>query len=172
MAIGDGCSASDASIAWSNTIPVVTALTTDRVLNRAPTSPSLMAAAEYTSGGTLLSGYVQQVWLVSGPGPTYTREVMLAELTGVVALGTVSRGFWDLTKTMPVAGRLFDWTRDGFQSFNNAQFSNVSSASPMVLSYIACGSTSAVIDCCAELNEKLDRVLAAVARTWPVVPSV
>lgn len=164
MPVGDGCQDTGASISWSSTIPSSVALSDVHVLNRAPTSPSIRGACEYNGGGTLQAGYRQEIWLVSGPGPTYTNEVLLGHLDGVVPAGSVNGSTWNLSQLLPVAGRTWDWTRDGFRSTNNAAFT-ATSASPLTLFYIGC-SAAAVTDCCSETLAKLDQIIGYVSRAF------
>lgn len=169
MPIGDGCAPGDSGLASiSNTTQAPAALTDTRPATRAPITNVIQGSIEHTSGGALGTGFVAEVWVVSGPGPTYTDEIRLVQMLGAQPVGALERGSMATSQILPNAGRVFDWTRDGFRFSQNASYT-ASAASPLTMSFNAC-SASGVSDCCAELNQKLDQVLAAVSKTYTFPP--
>lgn len=165
MPIGDGCAAGNSGLAGlSHTTQSPVALSDVRPATRAPITNVIQGSVEYTSGGTLGTGFVAECWVVSGPGPTYTDEIRLVQMLGAQPIGALVRGTMATNQILPNAGRVFDWTRDGFRFSQNASYT-ASEASPLTMSFNAC-SAAAVSDCCAELNAKLDLVLAYVAKPF------
>lgn len=169
MPIGDGCAPGNSGLAGhSNTTTSPVALSDTVAASRAPITNVIQGQIEHTSGGTLLSGFVAEVWVVSGPGPTYTDEIRLVQLAGAQPVGALASGSMATSQVLPHAGRVFDWTRDGFRFSQNAAYT-ATAGSPLTMSFNACAS-SGVTDCCAELNAKLDQVLAAVTKTYTFPP--
>lgn len=165
MPIGDGCAAGDSGLmSRSYTTQSPVALSDVNVPVRAPITNVIQAQIEHSSGGALGTGFVAEVWVVSGPGPTYTDEVRLVQLLGAQPVGALVSGSMPTSQVLPHAGRTFNWTTDGFRTSQNAQYT-ASAGSQLTVSFNAC-SAVAVSDCCAELNAKLDEVLAFVAKPF------
>lgn len=165
MPIGDGCAAGNSGLmSRSYTTQAPVALSDVNIPVRAPITNVIQAQVEHTSGGSLGAGFVAEVWVVSGPGPTYTDEVRLVQLLGAQPVGALASGSMATNQILPHAGRVFDWTRDGFRTSQNSQYT-ASAGNQLTISFNACSAT-AVTDCCAELNAKLDQVLAFVAKPF------
>lgn len=169
MALGDGCAPGSGLAGISYQSPTPVALTDSVAPSQNPVGPSLHGEIEFTSGGPLLSGFVARIWLQSGPGPTYTDEVVLVELAGAQAAGTIVTGNRPLTTNLPIAGRPFDWTRDHIRFEINAQYT-ASSGTPTTIRFTSCSAAGGLNDCCAELSAKLDEVLAAVSKRYFTQP--
>lgn len=166
MPIGDGCAPGNSGLmSRSYTTQAPVALSDAVGATRAPITNVIQGQIEHTSGGALGAGFVAELWVVSGPGPTYTDEIRLVRMAGAQPAGALVSGSMATAQILPNAGRVFDWTRDGFRTSQNASYT-ASAASPLTMSFNAC-SSSGVMDCCAELNEKLDRVLVAVSKVFP-----
>lgn len=165
MPIGDGCAAGNSGLfGHSYTTQAPVALTDSVAATRAPITNVIQGQIEHTAGGSLGAGFVAELWVVSGPGPVYTDEIRLVQMLGAQPVGALVSGSMATSQVLPNAGRVFDWTRDSFRSSQNAGYT-ASSSSPLTMSFNAC-SAAAVSDCCAELNAKLDQVLAFVAKPF------
>ena len=132
--------------------------------------PQIKGAIQYISGGTLLSGFSTTLHLVSGPGPTYTNEVLLAQLSGAQAAGAQASGTWPVGQNMPNAGRPFNFQTDAVRLIQNGAFSGATASTPVIFEAGFCSATGALTDCCAELNAKLDDLLRFVSKVYQNAP--
>lgn len=124
---------------------------------------------EFRDALTTGAGFNLALWLVSGPGPIYTDEVLISALSGALTGPAQLVRSISATAVMPVSGRVFNRTTDGFMVRGNAQLGGSSSA-PLGWGAEICNVEGSVTDCCAELNAKLDQVLAAVSRVYRNAP--
>lgn len=107
--------------------------------------------------------------LVSGPGPTYTDEVILCESSGSSTGDHIVTGQWDLTRNLPIAGRPWSATTDQARLRWSGAWGQPAGQT-VHLEFRVCNTASALSDCCAELNAKLDTLLGYVAKTYSNVP--
>lgn len=124
---------------------------------------------EFRDAITTGAGFNLALWLVSGPGPVYTDEVLITALSGVLTGPQQLVRSISATALMPVSGRPFNRTTDGFMVRANAQLGG-STTAPLGWGAEICNVDGAVSDCCAELNAKLDQVLAAVRQVYRNAP--
>ena len=116
-----------------------------------------------------LSGFSAVLWLVSGPGPTYTNEVALCQFTGPGQIRSTS-GTWQRLQPLPVAGRPWNIATDACRLVANGNHNATSGTVSVHLAFSVCDENVTGTDCCAETLAKLDEILSFVSRTWPVVP--
>lgn len=122
-----------------------------------------------TSVGPTPSNTLVRLILVSGPGPTYTNEVILCEIAGTGQGERLSTGSWSLSQNLPIAGRPWSATTDQARLvWSNAWQS--SSGGSVHLEFRVCNTTATLADCCTEVNQKLDLLLARVSKTYVNVP--
>ena len=112
------------------------------------------------------SNFFAQFWISSGRGATSVREVLLAQLTGDLPNGTVTRANYALPIHLPNANRNFDITLDEYTLVGRFGFAAGSGGQSFINSF-ACTPADQVVDCCAETLSKLDQLISAVTRTWP-----
>jgi hypothetical protein len=131
--------------------------------------PALLGQLQWLGLGSLLSGFVGNLWISSGPGPTFTDEVVLCSIQGAQPAGIQTSGSWTLTQPLPIAARPFNIATDAFFLAHNDQYVASGDFHQFQLYSQVCQGTAST-DCCAELNGKLDQVLAAVTRVYPRTP--
>lgn len=158
------------SFAWSVSLQTtqVPYSNTSTGSNDAP-GISWRGAIEFRGGSVLNPGFLAQLWVVSGPGPIYTDEILLVQVTSTAVLNTPVTGFVSQTATLPNAGRVFQPGVDQYNFRVNSQWSPNVPGGTLLMGAEVCGSDAAV-DCCAQLNAKLDAVLSFVAQVYSNSP--
>lgn len=131
----------------------------------APPGVSFRGAIEWRSGNPPNPGFRAELWLCSGPGPTFTEELRIAQLAGAAPANTPAVGYVALNAILPTAGRVWNATTDAYRFKINGDFGTGAQTDQIVMGAEICGSTTQP-DCCAELNSKLDMVLASIRRTY------
>jgi hypothetical protein len=135
----------------------------------APPGTAFIATLRFEGTATLPAGFTSGIWLASGPGPTYTRENQLVLLNGTIASGTQVSGTLPATTVMPNAGRVWNYATDAIQVAYSGLTANLTGTQFTLFNQVCSGSAS-VADCCAELNAKLDEVLAMVGKVYANQP--
>jgi hypothetical protein len=96
---------------------------------------------------------------------TFHNEGVFCQLTGAQPAGAATLAELPASYVLFAANRPFDPTVDKWVWTQNGAWT-ASGASPSLrLEAQVCGAVD-TLDCCAELNDKLDQVLAAVRRTY------
>lgn len=107
--------------------------------------------------------------LVSGPGPTYTDEVILCEQAGTSTGDKIITGTWDLTRNLPVAGRPWSATTDQARLRWSGAWGQPAGQT-VHLEFRICNTAAALADCCAQLLAALDSLTKAVSKVYANVP--
>lgn len=117
-------------------------------------------------GTTPSAGFTADVWIMAGPGPTFTAVQQLVAVSGTVATGTRFCGQWGRNQTLPIVNRPLDLSIDRIRFQHNAAYgAPTSGLGQMTFSLDPLSEFST--DCCAETLAKLDLIIGYVSKVFP-----
>lgn len=123
-------------------------------------------SAAVTQGGPFFA----QMWFSAGRGAAAVTQVMIFEIRGDVANGTLVRANFNLPVFLPGVGRNWDRTIDEFTWIAQSGRTTAQGGSNLT-DFACCTPADQVVDCCSETLAKLDQVISYVSRVWPTVPA-
>jgi hypothetical protein len=127
----------------------------------APIGDLLQSSIQAISTASTQPGFAVSMTMVSGPGPTYVDEVLLVQMTGVVASGSHVATNFVLSTILPNAGRVFNANTDGMRIRINNQHTDVVSFLVQGCGIYSDAAGGGTVDC-ADVMPHLEAILAAV----------